>query len=214
MEVFTKHVSMKKVSKDLQSNLVSTIYNQIMTSNLVSITQNKLEQQLTGISCTTIYLLSQSQSMLRLSCIQSPRHGLIGKELDQSSDHSSAKVARTLHSIECFSTSDGNLAWQDSQWLLVRRGALYTDMHPSFELGILRNSLFQSFFVHFPQDGLVVVEVTTCGNYIKHCFSCIHHPDFKVHAYIFWVKLWALLLQPHKNLGASKQCPGNLKCDI
>ena len=105
MEVFTKHVSMKKVSKDLQSNLVSTIYNQIMTSNLVSITQNKLEQQLTGISCTTIYLLSQSQSMLRLSCIQSPRHGLIGKELDQSSDHSSAKVARTLHSLECFSTS-------------------------------------------------------------------------------------------------------------
>ena len=53
-----------------------------MTSNLVSITQNKLEQQLTGIACTTIYLLSQSQSMLRLSCIQSPRHGLIGKELE------------------------------------------------------------------------------------------------------------------------------------
>ena len=33
----------------MYSNLVSTIYKQIMTSNLVSITQNKIEQQLTGI---------------------------------------------------------------------------------------------------------------------------------------------------------------------
>ena len=55
---------------------------------------------------------------------------------------------------------------------------------------------FQSILAYFPEDGLVVVEIATSGHYMKHCFSSIHLPNLKVHAYIFRLKLWAFLHQP------------------